>query len=562
MRKNKLGGAIRILTYCGALTALAGLAAAQDTRVGMCVTTDTMSVVFAAGTPRPEIDRVINRIRQVERSKRTSANSLDYEPAGRWSLTMYGNTGSIGTSALFGYSFVPDGTIVPDYGLGGGPSQLFARFTSQFGSQSLWQQKFRQMFDGWSNVSGISYTQVSDDGAPLHFFPGQIGQRGDLRISCIPMTDPNVLAYNFFPNVGDMVINANFNWATPAQDYRFLRNTLGHEHGHGMGLAHVMPLNETKLMEPVLSTAFDGPRNDDIQGCQFLYGDRVEDNDDIGHATQLGVATSGMTVDLLAVERPADRDWFLVEIPAGSTLSVRAEPVGESYFVGSQGGPAPILRDSRRINDLRISAYQSDGVTFIGSSNSAGLGFPETLGSIARPTNGVISVKIDVSTIAEDIQRYRLVFSLDTATTTFVPNTLTVLLGTVTSGNLASLQRSDDNRLKVQPAGRAPFEFEVSSQSTILNPASIVFGFEGSSSSNSILRIIRLYDFQASAWVEISSAQGPMIEQTFEFPLSNPARFVSATGQMRARLFCDQNGPVLAFPWETSTDILYWRIGQ
>jgi hypothetical protein len=114
----------------------------------------------------------------------------------------------------------------------------------------------------------------------------------------------------------------------------------------------------------------------------------------------------------------------------------------------------------------------------------------------------------------------------------------------------------------VQPAGRAPFEFEVTSQSTILNPSSIVFGFEGSSSSNSILRIIRLFDFQANAWVQISSAQGPMIEQTFEFPLTNPARFVSATGEMRARLFCDQNGPVLAFPWETSTDFLFWRIGQ
>lgn len=562
MTNKKLGGTIRILTLYGALSVFAAVAPARDARVGTCVTTDTMSVVFAAGTPRSEIDRVINRIRTAERSRRTSLNSNDYQANARWSLTMFGNTGSIGTSARFGYSFVPDGTVVPDYGLGGGPSQLFGTFTSQFGSQALWQQKFRQMFDGWSNISGITYTQIPDDGAPLHFYPGQVGQRGDLRIACIPMTDPFVLAYNFFPNVGDMVINANFNWAAPGQDYRFLRNVLGHEHGHGMGLGHVMPMNETKLMEPVLTTAFDGPRNDDIQGCQFLYGDRVEDNDDIGHATHLGTASSGMTVDLLAVERPADRDWYLIEIPAGSTLSVRAEPVGEAYLVGAQGGPSPMLRDNRRINDLRISAYQSDGVTFIGSSNSAGLGFPETLGSIPRPTNGEISLKIDVSTIAEDIQRYRLVFSLESATTTFVPNTLTILLGNVTSGNLGSLQRSDDNRLKVQPAGRAPFEFEVTSQSTILNPTTLVFGFEGSSSSNSILRKISLFDYVAGVWVEIDSSQGPMIEQTFEFNLTNPARFVSSTGQMKARLFCDQNGPVLAFPWETSTDFLFWRVAQ
>jgi len=521
-----------------------------------------MSVVFATGTPRQEIDRVIRRVKQVEQAKRYEAFGIDYEADARWTLTSYGATGSIGTAVRFGYSFVPDGTEVPDSGLGGGPSQLFSTFTSQFGSQSLWQQKFRQIFDAWSNVSGIVYTETPDDGAPLHFSAGIQGVRGDLRISCIPLLEPSVLAYNFFPNNGDMVINSTFNWANPSQDYRFLRNTLGHEHGHGMGLGHVMPMNETKMMEPVLSTAFDGPQNDDIQGCQFLYGDRVEDNDDIGHATQLGTASNGMTVDLLAVERPADRDWFTIEIPVGSTLTVRAEPVGEAYLVGSQGGPPPTLRDNRRINDLRITAYQSDGVTFIGSSNSAGLGFAETLSSIARPSNGVISLKIDVSTFAEDIQRYRLVFILDSATFTFVPNTLNVLLGTVTSGNLASLQRSDDVRLKVQPAGRAPFEFEVTSQSTVLNPTSMVFGFEGASSSNSILRTISLFDYDAGSWVVIDATHGPMAEQVFEFNLTNPGRFVSATGEMRARVHSVADGPVLVWPWETSTDQLFWRIGQ
>lgn len=561
MRTYDLRGLIRALPLVGVF-ALGAAASAQTVHAGECVTTDTMSVVFAAGTPGPEIARIVANIRRYEGSNRHLFYGVDYQAEQRWTLTSYGNTGSIGTACRFGYSFVPDGTVVPNSGLGTGPSVLNSTFTSQFGSQALWRQKFRQMFDAWGNVSGLRYDEVSDDGAPLHFYPGQIGRRGDLRISSIVLDEPNVLAYNFFPNNGDMVINAYWNWSSPANDYRFLRNTLGHEHGHGMGLGHVMPLNDTKLMEPVLSTAFDGPKNDDIQGCQFLYGDRVEDNDDIGHATDIGVASSGMTVDLLAIERPADRDWFLVEIPAGNTLTVRAEPVGEAYLVGAQGGPPPILRDNRRINDLRITAYQSDGVTFIGSSNSAGMGFPETLQSIARPTNGVVSVKIDVSTIAEDIQRYRLVFSLDSATTTFVPNSLTVLLGTVTSGNLAALQHSDDIRLKVQPAGRAPFEFEVTSASTILNPTTMVFGFEGSSSSNNVRRIIRLYDYDAGVWVEISSALGPTIEQTFEFNLTNPGRFVSASGEMRARLHCFADGPVLVWPWETSTDYLYWRVGQ
>ncbi|MDQ2985249.1 MAG: matrixin family metalloprotease [Armatimonadota bacterium] len=558
MRQIDLRGQIRKFALLAACVACASVASAQGTRIGECVTTETMSVVFAAGTPSAEIDRVIAKIRKHE------AGLTDYQPAGRWTLTSYGNTGSYGTACRFGYSFVPDGTYVPNSGLGDGFSELYGLFTAQFGSQALWQLKFRQMFDRWGELSGLEYFEVADDGAPLHFFPGQLGQRGDLRISCIPLLEPFVLAYNFYPNVGDMVINSTFNWATPANDYRFLRNVLGHEHGHGMGLAHVMPMNETKLMEPVLSTVFDGPQYDDIQGCQFLYGDVREENDEIGVATDLGMVANGTAIELLAIERPADRDWFLVEIPEGFALSVTAFPVGQTYMVGPQGGQ-PALRNSLRINDLRISAYQSDGVTFIGSSNSAGMGFPETLTSITRPASGVVSVKIDVTTIAEDIQRYRLVFNLTSAATTYGPTGYTLLQGVEISGGLAALQFSDDFRLKLNPTPAfdlEPLQFEVRSTSAILNPTSLIFGYEGSSSAIAIRRRILLFDYDANVWVQIDSAQGPTVEQTFEFPQANPGRFIAADGSMKARIFCMQNGPLFSYPWETSTDYVFWRIGQ
>jgi hypothetical protein len=37
--------------------------------------------------------------------------------------------------------------------------------------------------------------------------------------------------------------------------------------------------NQTKLMEPFLSTNFYGPQHDDILGAQTLYGDDYESND-------------------------------------------------------------------------------------------------------------------------------------------------------------------------------------------------------------------------------------------------------------------------------------------
>ena len=550
------------MVLAGAAIVLTSPAVSQPTQLGECVTTATMSVVFVAGTPRSEIDRVISTIRK----KELAAGMTDYQPAGRWSLTSYGNTGAIGTACRFGYSFVPDGVEVPDQGLGGGPSSLQGTLTSQFGSMALWKLKFRQMFDRWGELSGLRYDEVGDDGAPLHFFPGQLGMRGDLRVAGIVMTEQNVLAYNFFPNDGDMVVNLGHNWAVQANDYRFLRNVLGHEHGHGMGLAHVMPMNETKLMEPVLTTMFDGPQDDDIQGCQFLYGDVVEDNDDVAHATNIGLVSSGQAVELLAVERPADRDWFRVEIPAGFNLTVRVEPVGSTYLVGPQGG-SPRLRNGKAINNLRLSAYSADGTVLLGSSNVGGLGFPETLQSITRPASGLVTVKVDVSTIKEDIQRYRLIFLLDGATTTFSPNNFVLGSGVQVGGGIFSLQVSDDDRLRLQPhpfanPSGAVVEFDVMTTSTIQSPTSMIVGYEGAASSSNILRSIYAFDFVAGSFVLLNSSQANMIEQTFEFNVANPARFVGPGGEMRIRVHQVANGPIFAFPYEMATDWVYWRLSQ
>jgi hypothetical protein len=256
-----------------------------------------------------------------------------------------------------------------------------------------------------------------------------------------------------------------------------------------------------------------------------------------------------------------------VEIPVGFALTVRAEPVGTQYLIGSQGGPPPHPRDNRFINNLRLSAYQSDGVTLIGTSNTGGLGAPETLQSIQRPASGVVSIKVDVSTFAEDIQRYRLVFLLDGATTTFVPNSYTLVRGFEISGGLFGIQLSDDFRLKLAPTGatelaRSPVEFIASTTSTITNPSQLILGYEGSSSSVNIRRVIHMFDFVAGAWVEINAAPSNTREQVFEFNAVNPARFVAGDGTIRARLTLTQTGPIFTYPWEVTTDQIYWRISQ
>ena len=47
----------------------------------------------------------------------------------------------------------------------------------------------------------------------------------------------------------------------------------------GLGLRHVCPLDDTKLMEPVITTAFRGLQFDDIYTLQRNYGDPYEHHD-------------------------------------------------------------------------------------------------------------------------------------------------------------------------------------------------------------------------------------------------------------------------------------------
>ena len=166
-------------------------------------------------------------------------------------------------------------------------------------------------------MSGIDFNYESnDDGVRLGTASGLLGTRGDHRIgghSIDGQTSPTFLAYNFFPNNSDMVIDTDEinRWSNATNNYRLFRNMLMHEIGHGIGLNHVESFDVnphqakfqfgTFLMEPILSNAFDGPQFDDILGVHRLYGDANETgagNETYLSATHLGSLQSSQTISL------------------------------------------------------------------------------------------------------------------------------------------------------------------------------------------------------------------------------------------------------------------------
>jgi len=331
---------------------------------------------------------------------------LGYVINGRWSMTASGGCGVQGDPVTLTWGFVPDGTWAD-----GGASNLFAVFDAAWGS-SAWMDKIRNAFTRWAAVIGITYIEVADDGASMPNSAGVLGVRGDVRIGGRSIDGPgNVLAYDYYPNTGDMVLDTDdvSFYHNPLFNYGTLKNVVAHEHGHGIGLGHVNPNDCTKLMEPYACGPgqFIGPQDDDIRGAMRNYGDPYENNDTNTTPSVLGTISDSLVVINLSIDKgQTDVDWYQVTL-TNTNIKVVAEPVGSAYFVGPDGGTQTwVVTDS--ISDLDVYLYDAAGTTLLASATSHGTGETEEL--IHNPPaagNYKIMINRKAGT-GGDVQRYTM----------------------------------------------------------------------------------------------------------------------------------------------------------
>lgn len=279
-----------------------------------------------------------------------------------------------------------------------GPSELSQKLIALFGSGNLdlGREHIRQALASWRRAAAIEYEEVSDDNAPQDQLETRVSTRGDIRFGGRSLTIATFLGYNAFPSVlagaeiggGDMFINTSFFQAqwfnNPADNFRYFRNFVAHEHGHGLGLVHTTPCDNSKLMEPFLPTAFDTAQIDDIRAVQRNYGDRLAPNQTFAQARGLGdLASPGprsVREALLSTNGAGDQDWFAFSLSSPQPVVIAAQPVGGSYTQGSQvadcdganfgvvnasnaGNLALELRDGAGGTTLFVSDAGPNGVT-------------------------------------------------------------------------------------------------------------------------------------------------------------------------------------------------------
>lgn len=356
-----------------------------------------------------------------------------YQIGSRWSR------GIVADPIDLTWSFVPDGLVVGDGGPGGaGASTLFATMDSRFasaGGRATWILQFQNVFNRWQALTGISYTRVRnvanndwDDGAAW----GNIGgtNRGDVRISMKNIDGANgILAYNSFPDNGDMVIDSSENWAASGNTYRFLRDVVSHEHGHGIGLSHVCPQGSAasgaaKLMAPFIDTSFDGPQQDDIRAGQASYGDPYEPNDSVSTASPLGSIAAGATLNLgtvpsptpafaglLSLERNGESDYYGFTIDAPRLMNFTITPVGSTYTQNGQN--TNCTSDGTQSNglasaNLSFEVRNAAGTILYRSVNTTAAGVAEaTTGLLISPAGDHV-LRVFEADAPLEVQSYRL----------------------------------------------------------------------------------------------------------------------------------------------------------
>jgi hypothetical protein len=333
----------------------------------------------------------------------------------RWGTTATDGGGLVqGDSTTVTWGFVRDGTGI-DPAFGGessDPSSLISFLDTNIGGGTAsdftdrpWFDLFENIFDRWDSVSGLQFAyEAADSGATINGFSnpqGQLGVNADVRIgghSIDGQAGSNTLAYNYFPDHGDMVIDTDNvdDFSDPANNFLFLRNVLAHEFGHGMGLPHVTTnasSPEAALMNPFLNENFDGPQIDDIAEAQRRYGDNFEDNagndmfstaTDLGNFTGLDIeigsdADMGSSVievapdqvDFVSIDDDSDEDFLSITLDGTYDMTFVLDMVGPSYT--RNGGAYDLSAQS----DLDLEILDSDGVTVLGASALNGLNVTE-----------------------------------------------------------------------------------------------------------------------------------------------------------------------------------------
>jgi hypothetical protein len=314
-----------------------------------------------------------------------------------WTGNALLGSGSTGRRANLTYSFPDDGVFWGASGIATGTNALNAQLVTTFGSVDRGREYIRQSIASWRRFGGLSYQEVADNNSSMDTSTPRQTVRGDIRIGGFAFgTGSGILAFNLFPTQGgDMTVNLS--WFFPSAysgsggDFVYLRDTLAHEHGHGLGFIHPVPCDGTKLMEPIVGSLFGLPQVDERRGAGRAYGDRYSGNQSVATARDFGNLTTPLVRSVIERDLSTNgqfgaassgQDWFRFTIDSPQTITFTAQPTGGVYNNAQQnaslGGCNPsgsiVAINANAAGNLQLSLFDSTGASLVQQAPAAGAG--------------------------------------------------------------------------------------------------------------------------------------------------------------------------------------------
>ncbi|MCC6402969.1 MAG: VCBS repeat-containing protein [Fimbriimonadaceae bacterium] len=173
---------------------------------------------------------------------------------------------------------------------------------------------------------------------------------------------------------------------------------------------------------------------------------------------------------------------------------------------------------------------------------------------------------LDLAVSNRDSSNVSLYFGVPSGPIIVTPSAFSFLRGAQAGGNLASLQASDDDRLGgkqfvILNSTEAPVQVQFDGTVALGTVSRLTLKYEGSTSVANMSQTLSLFDFSTGAYEVVDTRAASLGDSTVTVIVTtNPGRFVSSTGALRALVGYKPTGPVLFSGWQTRTDYVQWEI--
>ncbi|MBA3726559.1 MAG: hypothetical protein H0W86_08925, partial [Armatimonadetes bacterium] len=146
-----------------------------------------------------------------------------------------------------------------------------------------------------------------------------------------------------------------------------------------------------------------------------------------------------------------------------------------------------------------------------------------------------------------------------------VPASYSMFRGSVISGNLASLENSDNDRLVMRPGAvfsnaEPPIQVILNTTAPSSSPSGFSFSLESNASIANAEQKISLYNYLIGSYEVLSTRMATTSDNTVNvYVTTNPSLFIeAATLDVQARVSYRALGPTFLYPWLGRIDRAWW----